>query len=227
MRTLPDYPWFAVIDGDDIEQGDIFEDCPVFMPPEDLSLTAANVEFTWEQRDVIVMSQSCDLSKGREKVDEVLLCAVWKRSELTAQMAKRDTMEDARKGRLPSLHLLAPSEINGFEREVRLVDFRRAHSLPLAFLRAQARKTTRLRLLPLQRAPVAVFCSLLYARWPTNRYSTVQVNGTSGTGAHPSALFRRVGKQSPRPTRHLQPPLARPGRSAGLWPSTHRRFWAI
>ena len=27
---IPDYPWFGVIEGDDIEQGDIVENFPVF-----------------------------------------------------------------------------------------------------------------------------------------------------------------------------------------------------
>ncbi len=38
----PAYPWYQALSGDDIEQGDIFEACPVFLPPEDL----ANVPLT-------------------------------------------------------------------------------------------------------------------------------------------------------------------------------------
>lgn len=80
------YPWYCLINGDELEQGDILENCPVFSPPSNLTLNSledAEADFTWESRDVIIMSQSCDLVKDREKVTEVLLCAVWNRSELT------------------------------------------------------------------------------------------------------------------------------------------------
>lgn len=147
-----EYPWFGVVNGDQIEQGDIFEDCPVFLPPDDINLTAEKpaAEFKWEDRDLIILSQSCDLVQGREKVDDVLLCAVWKRAELpTGHHLSSDAgMEDARKGRLPAYHLLAESNIDAFKRGVRVVDFRRVYSLPVAFVRKRASLTNRLRLMP-------------------------------------------------------------------------------
>lgn len=147
------YPWYAPFSDDTVEQGDIFEDCPVFLPPADLTPdptvgTAQEASFRWEQRDVIVLSQSCDLVKGQEKLSDVLLCAVWKRSELSGSLAKNEGMEDARKGRTPGFHVLAESAVEGFVREVRIVDFRRVHSLPLPFIRKRAELGTRLRLLP-------------------------------------------------------------------------------
>ena len=27
------YPWYRLVNGDELEQGDILEDCPVFSPP--------------------------------------------------------------------------------------------------------------------------------------------------------------------------------------------------
>jgi hypothetical protein len=36
----PAYPWYRTVHGDDIEQGDILEGCPVFLPPEDLAETS-------------------------------------------------------------------------------------------------------------------------------------------------------------------------------------------
>ncbi len=154
MATLvPRYPWFGVVSGDDIEQGDILEGCPVFQPPDDLTVKAteelSTATFMWNERDVIVMTQSCDLVKGQEKgVDDVLVCVIWKRSELTGHLAKIEGMEDARKGRLPACHLLAASEVSGFEREVRVVDFRKVYSLPVGFVRKRAAMCKRLRLLP-------------------------------------------------------------------------------
>jgi hypothetical protein len=64
--STPAYPWYQLVSGDDIEQGDILDTCPVFLLPEDLAghpFTTAT--FYWEERDVIVMSQSCDMVKGR------------------------------------------------------------------------------------------------------------------------------------------------------------------
>jgi hypothetical protein len=152
---IPVYPWFGVIDGDDIEQGDIVENFPVFLPPDDLVVDAkgqpSSTTFKWKEQDLIVMSQSCDLVKDREKVDDILLCAVWKRSELAGDpnLGKdAGRMEDARKGRLPALHVLAASTIGGFEREVRVIDFRRVYSLPVSFVRSRAKAAKRLRLLP-------------------------------------------------------------------------------
>jgi hypothetical protein len=119
--------------------------------PEDLAgsaLTAAL--FDWETRDLIIMSQTCDMVRGREKIVEGLLCPVWQRSELTeGYVATSRGMEDARRGNLPGYHVIAAGDLFGFEREVRVVEFRRVFSLPLAFLRRQATATgERLRLLP-------------------------------------------------------------------------------
>ena len=67
--SLPSYPWYAPVSGDEIAQGDILEDCSVYSPrDEDISGKPA---FDWAERDVIILTQSCDLVKGREKVSAV------------------------------------------------------------------------------------------------------------------------------------------------------------
>jgi hypothetical protein len=150
----PQYPWYGLVEGDEIEQGDLLEDSPVFIHPSDLAVNPAqrtiNTTLDYNERDLIVISQSCDLAKGREKIDDILLCAVWKRSEFTGDdhLASEKGMEEARRGQLPAFHVLATSDIQGFEREVRVVDFRRVYSLPVAFVRTRAAQGTRLRLLP-------------------------------------------------------------------------------
>lgn len=145
----PPYFWYAETEGEEIEQGDLFEACPVYIPTGD-AREYGIVDFEWEERDLIVLSQTCDLVKGREKLTEVLLCSVWSRSELTTgHLATPRGMEDARRGNLPGFHVLAECSLAGLQREVRVVDFRRVYSLPVAFLR---KKTLldgrRLRLLP-------------------------------------------------------------------------------
>jgi hypothetical protein len=149
--SAADYPWYQDVAGDDLEQGDLFEACPVFLPPDDLADALSTTStFRWEERDLIVLSQSCDLVKGREKVSDLLLCAVWQRSELTqGYLSTAKGMEDARRGNLPGFHVLSACALPGLVREVRVVDFRRVYSLPLPFMRKRATVSRpRLRLLP-------------------------------------------------------------------------------
>ena len=55
--------WYEVVSGDELFQGDIFEQCPVFTPPD--SLDPENLleppEFQVETKNLIILSQSCDL----------------------------------------------------------------------------------------------------------------------------------------------------------------------
>lgn len=147
-----EFSWFRVVQGFDLLQGDILEACPVFVPPDDLVLDAtAPVPFDWEARDVIVLTQSCDLAPGREKISQVLLCPVWEASQFKPphHLATARGLEEARRGNLPAFHLLAACAEPGFQREIRVVDFRHVHTLPLSYLHTQAEKLgDRLRLLP-------------------------------------------------------------------------------
>lgn len=151
-----DYPWYDKVSGDNIQQGDIIESCPVLILPSQLSLgpsgTAAEpLDIPFECRDVIVMSQTCDMVKDREKISEVLLCGVWQKSDFTPgqTMADFNDWERARKGQLPGFHVLNKCEIEEFRRDFRIVDFRRVHSLPLDFVRKMALESgERARLLP-------------------------------------------------------------------------------
>ncbi len=146
------YPWYQMVRGTNLEQGDILESCPVFLPrAERQPVEDDTLIFDEELRDVIVVSQTCDLISGREKVTEALLCPLWQRAQLMPPhyLASARGLEDARRGVLPGFHVLAACEVPGFEREARVVDFRRVYSLPVAFVRRQAADAgERLRLLP-------------------------------------------------------------------------------
>ena len=98
------YPWYQILHGPDLEQGDILESCPVFLPRAGTPLAHWNeITLDADLRDVIVMTQSCDLTSGREKVSEVLLCALWHRSQLRPPhfLATAKGLEEARRGALP------------------------------------------------------------------------------------------------------------------------------
>ena len=157
------YPWFELVSGEDLEQGDILESCPVFLPPDDLAEgPLEQARFRFEERDVIVMSQTCDLVKGRRKLTEVLLCAVWLKSQLKTGHVSTDAgMEDARRGNLPAFHVLNECLLPESEREFRVVDFRRVHALPISFVRKRAERTPHLRLLP----PYREHLSQAFARY--------------------------------------------------------------
>ncbi len=151
--AVGDFPWYTAVEGDDFEQGDILLNCPIFSPVPDLSLEDLDGDdiapFLVQDRDVIVMSQTCDMVLGREKLTDVLLCPIFVRSKLPVDQATPKFLEDARRGNLPSLHMLSGSTIEGLHRDIALVDFRSVHSLPLPFLRQYANSIgPRLRLLP-------------------------------------------------------------------------------
>lgn len=145
---MPNYPWYGIVEGDELQQGDIFENCPIFLPPEQMNGSETPV-VKWKERDLIVISQSCNLEKDREKIQQANLCEAWRRSEFrTGFLSKPGDLEQVRKGQVPRYHLLAPSSHSGFERELRIVDLQQVHSLPVQFLRLRAKSEVRLRLLP-------------------------------------------------------------------------------
>ena len=157
-----EYPWYRVVLGTDLGQGDLLERCPVFLPPADLAEPWDEAAFAWEERDVVIMTQSCDLVPGREKVTEVLLCAAWSRGELTSgHLATPRGLEDApgQSAGLSSARRVHPA---GHGTGLRIIDFRRVYSLPLAFARqVAARCGERLRLLP----PYREHLSQAFARY--------------------------------------------------------------
>jgi hypothetical protein len=50
------YPWYRVVLGTDLAQGDLLERCPVFLPPADLAEPWDEAAFAWQERDVVVMT---------------------------------------------------------------------------------------------------------------------------------------------------------------------------
>ena len=166
--NAPKYPWYtALLSGDTLEQGDILEACPVVMPKDepshDSGKVPSQIDVLYDQMDVIVMSQSCDLVKGNEKLDYVLLCGLWQPHHLKDHdlFSKPANWENARKGRIHNVHLLAPCELEDHARDRRLVDFTRIYSLPLNYVRAIAAAAPRIRLLP----PYREHLSQAFARY--------------------------------------------------------------
>jgi hypothetical protein len=150
IQATSSYPWYGVVVGDEIAQGDIFENCPVFFPPDVIHENSATSLFTYGKLDLIVMSQSCDLEKGREKVEQVSLCVVLNKSKFRSgnQPVASGTLEEIRQGRKLRYHMIASSNVSEFKNDIRIVDLQQIYSLPISFLRARAAKEKHLRLLP-------------------------------------------------------------------------------
>jgi hypothetical protein len=147
---VQEYPWFEVVDGsDDLLQGDFVKDCPVIIPPSEMSkdevIDARVVEY-----NVVVMSQSCDLEQ--RKLDLVLVCPIWPLSEFektNPYYRSNRGKESLRRGNLPGYHLLNKCKIDGFETDLLVVDFRNVYSVPFDFLVELVKESgKRVRLLP-------------------------------------------------------------------------------
>jgi hypothetical protein len=113
-------------------------------------------------RDVIVMTQSCDLAAGRGASD-VLLCGIYERSKIPAghKLSSPSSLEIVRKGGMPAFHLLAPAAIDELPRELTVVDFRALFTMPYDFVQQRAAQRLHLRLLP----PYREHLSQAFARY--------------------------------------------------------------
>ena len=156
----PEYPWYCVISSPDLEQGDILLACPVLLIPPAATKADGEYEVTVEEQNVIVLTQSCDLTvhNGRSKVDDVILAAVYFREELgeTSPFDNNNGWENARKGKYPGYHVLNKCEMPGQKLDFMIVDLRRVFTLSVSAVRAFAEESKeRVRLLPPYREHLA------------------------------------------------------------------------
>ena len=148
------YPWYTLVEGPDLRQGDFLDQCPILIPPNDFQVPApgepAEMKVGVRPYNVVIMSQSCDLEQ--DKLDLVLICPHWSLGELAEGndfLKSTSGKETLRHGNLPGYHLLAACELGNIKQDIRVVDFRSVYSLPCQFLRTFAERSgARLRLLP-------------------------------------------------------------------------------
>ncbi len=146
-----EYPWYEVVEGDKISQGDIIENCPVvIVPPTGDIDTGDEPEVTIQTIDVIVMTQACDLEQGN--VTDVILCGISNANEVKTKGGKTPDagfFKGVKDGKNVSLHLLNEYDNEILSCDYRVVDLRQLYSLPLDTLKVIAKKRgNRLRLLP-------------------------------------------------------------------------------
>jgi len=144
------YPWYGLVEGDSLEQGDILRQCPVLLPMPDMTfpLTDNSISADLLTFDVIVMTQSCDLVN--DKVPDVILCSHFDLNEagmLDASLGKKDTHKAILNGYRHRYMMLASNAEPPMGH--RIVDFGRIFCLPKAFVRQFASgQGKRLRLCP-------------------------------------------------------------------------------
>ncbi len=144
---MEDYPWYQLIEGKEIFQGDIVNSCPLIISPSTIKDV---IKVDVLEYDVIVMSQSCDLVQ--KNLELVLVCPIWPLNEFENKNPsyKNPKMEESlRRGYSPGYHMLNKCRIDGFETDYLIVDFRSIYSVSFDFLADLAeRKGKRVHLLP-------------------------------------------------------------------------------
>ncbi|MGI8553592.1 MAG: hypothetical protein ACR2PL_22820, partial [Dehalococcoidia bacterium] len=68
--------WWEQADGTELRQGDFPPQCFVVIVPEDLDPRSTEINLEVETRDVIILTQSCDLVAQRGQTPRASLVAV-------------------------------------------------------------------------------------------------------------------------------------------------------
>ena len=135
-------------EGSELHQGDYLPSIhvPLFRTPFDdqKPTIGAEAESPTEvqEKDVIVVSQTCDLVQ--EKIRFVALCPVETIAELEKQQpAMAKAWNEIKKGRREGLHLLAPCKDPSNYKDALIVDFREIISLPCGYVERHAHQCGR------------------------------------------------------------------------------------
>lgn len=140
-------PFWTSIDEPLLRQGDLLPGCSIPEFPPDFDVDASTTLLVQVDRaDLIVIAQSCDLAHGGLSL--VAMCPVWSIPAFEAAQAIhgrarsatawRDFWNNVRKGRSPTLHLLASPTEPADARSALVVDFRAIYSLPFGYLTRHA-----------------------------------------------------------------------------------------
>lgn len=138
--------WYQnVTDNEILMQGDLIYGCPHVIPPKEICV-GQDINVDIITYDVLILTQSCDLEKG--KLDLVLVCPFWPLREIEErypQLKDDNLKESAKRGYQPAWIILDELGESGFL----LAVFRYAYSVPLEILKELIIKNpTRWRLYP-------------------------------------------------------------------------------
>ena len=134
----------------------MLKNCPVVVPDGDMpsGQPGERLPARLEYFNVVVLSQSCDVTiqrNGLRKVDLAVVSPVWtvtKLREVHPEYGSQSFLSDVIAGRRPTWYALAPCLLPGFEVEHQFIELRRVLSIPVAWAEAlAAQQSPRLRLL--------------------------------------------------------------------------------
>ena len=177
VRKEPKFPWYQIVTGADITQGDIILQCLVPVSTLDKTFLERFKKLVGQQKgnkeedleaktgfyvgDVIVMTQACDIEYN--KVESIILCPIKgleKSSKDDGLFRGSDMREKLVNGDLPPYHLL--NKDAEFSVDYQIVNFHHVYSIPRSFLELVAEDAgERLRLLP----PYREHLSQAFARY--------------------------------------------------------------
>ena len=136
------YRWYDIVEGDQLQQGDFIDLCPVVeVPAEFINSNSSEDEENGvpahlSQYNVVILSHSCDLAiregSGKASLEFVLVCPVWPLNDFAEKIdffKSSDAKEALRRGYQPAYHLLNECKIDKFKRPVSVVDFKSVYSV--------------------------------------------------------------------------------------------------
>lgn len=145
--------WYDIVNGDEIEQGDILPNCTIYMFDGVKNAGEINIdeqflpEWNAFNYDVVVLTQSCDLQvgQGKSKVQHVVLCPIESRSRIEANfnhiLHNKGVLRKAAKGEHPGFFVISDFSSAGeprLNREVGVVHFQQIYTLPVDLVRNHA-----------------------------------------------------------------------------------------
>jgi len=164
------YPCYEIVEGNEIQQGDLINDCPLIIPPKEALSPGDKVKTKAVMFNVVVISQSCDLENrnGERDIEIVQVCPFYTLTELGERESKckeKSWKNQLRKGRIADFHLLHENTHEGFENDFYVVAIREVYGLHIIPLQAHVERLgKRLRICPPYREHLSQAFARFYMR---------------------------------------------------------------
>ena len=132
--------WYELINGENLEQGDILKGVEVIKPTLKF-LNGETNKVDTEINDVIILTQSCDLANKKTpwvQVTPVVSLSVMKSK--FQQFKDVKALESIRRGYQPKYHMINECTLESFEHEVSILDFRNVYTLPFDYVLDKAKQ---------------------------------------------------------------------------------------
>jgi len=160
---LVDYPWYEIINGPNLQQGDFIFNLDV---PIVERTNSEEIPVKIETFNAIVMTQSCDIPK--DAIEYVVLCPVWDIADavrFNSQFSNPRFLGQVKKDRILGFYLLNRCELPGYECDYRVVQFERVIVRPKkTILEILSPQDNHLRLLPPYREQMAQRFGIFFSR---------------------------------------------------------------